>query len=78
MLDDFKSHSHAVSRKEPGNTTGDPDGSGDTSTSRYRYWRGNASDSGISGAAISKTTTTVGDDITAPPVYLGVYIMKVA
>ena len=73
----FKSHSHVVSRKEPGNTTGDPDDSQGTSTSRYRYWRGNASDSGISGSNINKTTTEVGDDITAPPVYLGVYIMKV-
>ena len=73
----FKSHNHSVSRKEPGNTTGNPDGSADSSTSRTRYWRGNDANSGISGANISRATTAVGDDITAPPVYLGVYIMKV-
>ena len=74
----IKSHNHSVQRLEPGNTTGNPDGSGDTSSSRYRYWRGNSNNSGSSGSQISKSTTAVGDSITAPPVYLGVYIMKVS
>lgn len=71
-------HTHAVSRLEPASTTGNPDGSADTSSSAYRYWRGNSSKSGSSGQTISRSSSETGDDITAPPVYLGIYIMKVA
>lgn len=74
----FKSHSHTVSRLEPGSTQGNPDGSADASASRYRYWRGNKDGDGSNGNSIARPTNTVGDSITAPPVYLGVYIMKVA
>ena len=73
----IKSHTHDVRRLEPGDTTGNPDGSGDTSFSRYRYWRGNDSSNGNVGARNAETSTETGDTITAPPVYIGVYIMKV-
>ena len=72
------SHTHDVSRLEPGSTQGNPDDAGGTSTSRYRYWRGNADSNGSRGVTKSVTSTGAGDDITAPPVYLGVYIMKIA
>ena len=71
-------HSHDVARLEPGNTTGYPNGSKDTSSSGPRYWRGNKTGTGYSGDTITRTSTETGDDITAPPVYTGVYIMKVA
>ena len=73
----LKSHNHTLLRLEPGNTTGDPDDAIGTSSSRYRYWRGNADEDGVSGNQITRHTSSTGDSITAPPVYLGVYIMKV-
>ena len=72
------SHSHKVTIKEPGDTTGYPNGNKDSSSSSTRYWRGNKGGNGSSGISASKLTTTYGDSITAPPVYLGFYIMKVA
>ena len=72
-------HTHSVSRLEPGSTQGNPDGSSDKSSSRYRYWRGNSDSNGSSGDTVSKLSTVTGTaDFNAPPVYLGVYIMKVA
>ena len=73
----LKSHNHTLLRLEPGNTTGDPDDAVGTSSSRYRYWRGNANGDGLAGDQINRTSNSTGDSITAPPVYLGVYIMKV-
>ena len=71
-------HSHDVARLEPGNTTGYPNGSKDTSTSGSRYWRGNKTGTGYSGDTITRTSTETGDNITAPPVYTGIYIMKIS
>ena len=73
-----KKHSHSVSRLEPGNTTGWPKDSKDSNTSAYRYWRGNKSSNGSEGSYNSVESSETGDDITAPPVYTGIYIMKVA
>ena len=72
----IKSHTHDVQRLEPGNTTGDPDDSPGTSTSRYRYWRGNSSNSGSEGSQQAKTSTATGDSITAPPVILGHWVIR--
>ena len=69
-------HSHKVTVKEPGDTTGYPNGNKDSSTGATRYWRGNKDGNGQSGISATKNTTTVGDSITAPPVYLGIYIMR--
>jgi len=75
----LKKHSHTVSRLEPNDTTGDPDDSAGTSSSRYRYWRGNADNNGTQGSTKSKTSSIAGEsDFNAPPVYGGIYIMKVA
>ena len=71
-------HSHSVSRLEPGNTTGWPKDSKDSSTTATRYWRGNKSSNGSEGSYNSVESSETGDDITAPPVYTGIYIMKVA
>ena len=72
----IKSHNHYVERLEPGSTQGNPDGSSDSSSSRYRYWRGNKDANGSNGTNVAKKSSTVGDGITAPPVYLGVWIMR--
>ena len=75
----LKKHTHTVSRLEPNDTTGDPDDSAGTSSSRYRYWRGNADNNGTQGSTRSKTSSMAGEsDFNAPPVYGGIYIMKVA
>ena len=75
----MKKHTHTVSRSEPGDTTGNPDDSKGSSTSRYRYWRGNDDDNGSAGKTVSKTSSMAGEsDFNAPPVYGGIYIMKVA
>ena len=72
----IKSHTHTVSRQEPGSTNGNPNAPKDTSNSRFRYWRGNVNENGDAGPSVSKTSSSTGDSITAPPVYLGVYIAK--
>ena len=75
----LKKHTHTVSRLEPGSTQGNPDDSAGTSSSRYRYWRGNADDNGSEGSTVSKTSSMAGDsDFNCPPVIGGIYIMKVA
>ena len=73
----IKEHTHVVRRLEPGDTKGDPDDAGGSSSSRYRYWRGNNSSMGSAGPNVDKLSSATGDAITAPPVYIGVYIMKV-
>ena len=75
----LKKHTHTVSRLEQGDTTGNPDDSKGSSTTRYRYWRGNADDDGSEGTTKSKTTSMAGEsDFNCPPVIGGIYIMKVA
>ena len=71
----INSHSHYWGG--PADRKGYPSGSKDTSegtSNNQSYWRGNKSDSATSSYG---TTSQTGDDITAPPVYIGVYIMKV-
>ena len=72
----LKAHSHSVTRLEPGDTTGYPNGSVDSSTSDTRYWRGNNSGNGSEGNNTARTTTTVGDTFTAPPVLLGHWVIR--
>ena len=74
----LQKHTHTVTRLEPHSTTGNPDGAKDTHSGRYRYWRGNNDSSGSSGNLVPKTTSeNPGSSFNAPPVYAGIYIMKV-
>ena len=77
-------NSKVVSHKHlwggPEDRKGYPASSNDTSDgsgARYSYWRGNKYDS-LSTSKGAVYTDTTGDSITAPPVYVGIYIMKVA
>lgn len=74
----FLKHTHITSRLEPGSTSGWPKDSADSSTTKYRYWRGNSTGNGSVGSNVNRRSSEDGDDITAPPVYCGVYIMKIA
>ena len=74
----LKKHKHTVERLEPGDTTGNPDDSQSTSTTRYRYWRGNDDANGSEGSFNGKSTSEVGDNFTAPPVLLGIWITRVS
>ena len=72
----IKKHSHSWGG--PADRKGYPSGSKDTSegtANNQSYWRGNKYDSATSSYG---STSTTGQDITAPPVYIGVYIMRVS
>ena len=74
----LQKHTHTVTRLEPHSTTGNPDDAAGTSSSRYRYWRGNSKEDGSSGNLVPKVSSeNPGSDFNAPPVYAGIYIMKV-
>ena len=69
----IKSHSHLWG--SPSDRRGYPASSDDTSdgtNAKQSYWRGNKYDED------NADTSTTGDSITAPPVYCGIYIMKVS
>ena len=62
----------------PTDRKGYPHGSKDTSdntSTNTSYWRGNK---GLNTSSSYGETTETGDNFTAPPVYIGIYIMKVA
>ena len=72
----IKSKSHYWSG--PKDRKGYPSASADTSNgdaTNESYWRGNKPEYNTSAYG---TTSSTGDPITAPPVYLGVYIMRTA
>ena len=74
----LKKHKHKWAGPE--DRSGYPASSGDTSEgtgARYSYWRGNKNSS-TSTTYGAEYTTETGDSFTAPPVYIGIYIMKVA
>ena len=69
--------SHKHTWGGPEDKKGYPSSSKDTSegtAANQSYWRGNKNGST---STYGRPTTSYGHDITAPPVYIGVYIMKV-
>ena len=72
----IKAHQHTTRISEPGDKSGNPSGSGDSSTSRYRYWRGNDNGSGSTGTSRSTASSEVGDSITSPPVQMGHWVIR--